>query len=286
MSRIETVTTPPTPGAARRMCVVYWPPQGYILGSLSGQTSGSFRPSGFSNAAVALNFAQTGAPPAGSGGQFYKGVLAQALTSNLTSGLVATPNLATLPLVMPFQNVRGSADFISTELDDFRIWSASAILAFDAIPGAIVGDIGLAVGSGTRFAVRAAATQFAGMEIGPRNTGQLGVVVRQADAGPITFDQATPDQPDLTEFNLYEIRLYSASPTVEAQAVFLINGRVQFSLPWGAGTVLPDQVFGAGGNLGFTPGIGNFEAFNGTTRMYVVPGSFVVKAAPNDASLL
>lgn len=287
MTRVETVTTPPIPGAARRASYMYWPPQGYINGALSGQDSGAGRPGGqlfqqFSNLTT------TGAPPAGSGGIVYKGRVTQALTSNLTSGQVLTPNLVaqSRPLTLPFCNVRGSADLIATEVDDFRIWSVSVMMAFDAMPGLIVGDIGLAIGPGTRFAVRAAATQFGGMEIGPINTGQLGVVVRQTDGGAITFAQATPDQPDMTEFHVYEIRLYSASPTVEAQAVFLIDGRVQFSLPWGAGTVLPDQVIGAGGNLGLTPGIGNFEAFNGTTRMYVVPGTFVVKCACNDASLL
>jgi hypothetical protein len=286
MTRIETVTTPPTPGAARRASFWFWPPQNYVTGSISGQTTGQFRPGGTGANTPVVNFTTTGAPPAGSGGQIFKGILTQALTSNLTSGQVITPNITSLPLVMPFQNVRSTADFVATELDDFRIWSVSAVLAFDQMPGTVVGDIGLGIGPAGRFGARAAGAAVACMEIGPSDVGQTSVVVRQTDGGAITFNQTTPFQPDITEFHLYEIRLYSASAVVEAKAVFLIDNKVQFSLSYGAGTLLPDQSIGGVGNMGMQAVLGNFEAFNGTTRMYVIPGTYTVKCAPNDASLL
>jgi hypothetical protein len=286
VTRIETVTTPPIPGAARRISYIYWPPTVQSVPNFGNTDAFLERPYGIREQFG--NFTTTGAPPAPDGAVIYKGRPAISITSNLVTGRILTPSFAVnRALVMvPFQNVKGTGDFARRTVDDYAIWSASVVLAFDPIPGVIVGDIGLVLGPGTRFTVRAAVNQFGGIEFGPLDTGVLGVTVRQTDLGPITFNQAIPDQPDMTEWHSYEIRLYSATSTTEATARFYLDGKQQLSLPWGAGTVLPEQVIGAAGNLGFTPGIGNFEAFNGTTRMYVAQGTFTVKVAPDEASLL
>jgi hypothetical protein len=283
MSRFETVTTPIVAGAARRTSYTYALPQQAGVGAFAGMDLVNGRPGGIETASYAT-FTTTGAPPAGDGMQIYKGRPTIAITSSAATGRILLPNFAGInrPLTMPFQSTRGTGD--TSLVDDFRCWSASVILAFDAIPGAVTGDIGLVIGAGTRFNIRTPANQFCGMEIGPSNTGVISVFIRQHDLGAVTFNQATPDQPDMTQFNSYEIRMIGATALADGQVQFLLNGRVQFALPYGAGTVLPDQNEGV--FWGFTPGIGNFEALAATTRMYIAPGSFVIKAAPDIVSLL
>jgi hypothetical protein len=288
MSRGETVTTPSTPGAGRRMSYS-WPACGRTSVSAISANGGDVtgRPNGISLASYYLN-TTTGAPPAPVGMQIYKRRVAWAMTSSTGTGFQAVPNFGGVnrPLVMPFQNIRGA--YSPLGIDDFACWSIAAILAFEPIPGVVTGDLGIAIGSGTRFNVRLPANQFAGMEFGPTNTGVIGVFARQADLGAPTFNQATPFQPDIREWHKYEIRFIGPSINAEAQAKFLIDGRVQFALPWGAGTVLPAQAEPAPTNVGFTPGIGNREAVPGsTTTMYMAAiNGFVVSSGPTEAALL
>lgn len=283
MSRFETVTAPPTPGAGRRMSYTY-----FACGRLtvpnqpSDPSAVTMRPGGTPQSGMG-NYITTGAPPAPQGGVIYKGRSVNSITSSAATGRALSPTYFSTPGIMPFQSTRGPGSN-TTLADDFACWSASAILAFDAIPGAITGDIGLVLGVAARFTVRGAANQFAGMEIGPSNTGVISVFIRQTDAGPVTFNQPTPTQPNMTEFHLYEIRLLSATAANEAQAKFLIDGRLQFALNYGPGTVLPDQTETTG--LCFAPSIGNVLAMAATTRMYHVPNAFTVKSGPTEGSLL
>jgi hypothetical protein len=181
---------------------------------------------------------------------------------------------------MHIQTVRSAAG-APQYVDDCWCWSVSAILAFDAIPGAITGDIGLCVGVGTRCVIRGA-SQFAGMEIGPTNTGVIGVIVRQNDAGA-TFTQNLAGVADMTQWHKYEIRLLGPTAQGEAQAKFLIDDQPQLALNYGAGTVLPDQKQGTG--LGFTPGLINLAANAATTRMYIATDTVVVCCATEESAL-
>jgi hypothetical protein len=226
----------------------------------------------------------TGVPPAGQGGQVYKGRACWALTSNTGTGRTVSGGHT----FMGTQRSAGNAQVLG--LWDWACWEFSAILAFDALPGpvAATGQLGLQYGSGnwTQTMFGTAPTQ-SGFTFGPVDTGVLGVRVRTTDGGAVTSQNvATGNSPDHTEFHRYAIRLISASGSSEALAKFLVDGKVLLTLSWGAGTILPNQVntFVAP-RLGFTPSITNLNCNAATTRMYVADNSAQVVAAPTEAAL-
>lgn len=288
MSRLETVTSPQTLGAGR---ITSW--SFPILGiQNTGSTGGGVtaqvgRPIAHINdiqsGAAGLNQVITGVPPNPQGWIQYKGRVAFQITSNTGTGKTWTPNFATQQaFVMPFQNVKGTGN--PSKAEDFACWSFSGILAFDAIPGPIVGDVGITLGVGTRAEIRGAAL-FAGIELGPSDVGTISVIARQADGGALTLNQVVTNTLDLTLYHEYELRIIGATSTAEAQLKVLIDGSVLAVIPWGAGTVLPDHVVGGAGNLGFTAGVINKSANAATVRMYVLPYGFTICAAPTELDL-
>jgi hypothetical protein len=209
------------------------------------------------------------------------------MTSNAATGYECTPNFGGInrPLIMPFQDTQ--TPNVSYEgVDDYWCWSLSAVLAFDALPGAITGDLGIAVGVGTRAKIRDVGSLFAGIEFGPTNTGVITAFARQLDGGPATLNQPVIGVADITVFHKYEIRLIGPTRAAQAQAKFLIDGTPQLSVPWGPGTVLPFQTLAAPSNIGFTPAVINFNANAGTTRMYLIPNGVTVCAASTEDALL
>jgi hypothetical protein len=229
----------------------------------------------------------TGAPPAPRGMVIYNRRVALAMTSTTApTGYALVCNFAGVnrPLVMPMATERmvgGGGGLLN--VDDMACWSVSAILAFDALPGEVTGDIGVVIGSATRGTPRF--SSVAGMEIGPSNTGVTSVFCRAVDGGPVTFNQVTPLQPDHTKWNKYEIRLISATDQGDARAKFFINDRLQFSIAWPG--VLPSQAEVAPNSIGFTPCVINHAASAaGTSRMYCSTYGMCVCAAPNEAALL
>lgn len=287
MSRFETVTNPPTLGAGRRYSYNLPNPSAFLtVNTFQSMDQVEPRP-GATAQASAWNQVDTGAPPAPRGGVIFKGRVALALTSDTTpTGTQYSPNFGGInrPFTMPFQTVRqvaGAPQF----LDDCWCWSVSAVLAFDAMPGAVTGDVGLVVGVANRTAIRSATQQLAGMEIGPTGVGTVGVVVRQTDAVAVTVAQNIAGVSDVTQYHKYEIRLLGPTAGGEASVKFMIDGQAQLTLNYGAGTLLPDQKI-AGSFLGFTPGLINLAASAaGTVRMYVVPNSFVIACAPEESAL-
>lgn len=286
MPRLETVTTPPTLGAGRRMSYT-WPRSG--VSAVNGDPSGSQQigPRPFAVPTQNNNFTVTvtGAPPAPRGLQITQSRVAWAMTSNAGTGYTCVPNFGGInrPLIMPFQETQ--TPNVSFEgVDDFWCWSFSAIMAFDAIPGAITGDIGIAIGCGTRAQIRGAA-QFAGMEFGPTGPGTIGVICRQADAGAVTFAQNVAGVTDMTTFHKYEIRIIGPTKAAQAKAKFMIDGNVQLTLDWGPGTVLPSQRTVVPGNIGFTPGVINLSANAATSRLWLPLDGATVCAGPTEAAL-
>jgi hypothetical protein len=223
-----------------------------------------------------------GVPPAGFGGQVYKGRATQAFTSNTNTGYVASGGHCFIGT----QRSAGNAAIIGNF--DWAVWEFSAILAFDALPGAMNanGQLGLQVGSGnwTQVGFGTAPTQ-SGFFFGPVNTGVIGVTVRTTDGGAIT-NVAVSATPNQLEFHRYAIRLLSASGANEAQAKFLVDGSVVQTILWGAGTILPTQVntFVAP-RLGFTPSLCNINVNAATTRMYIADNSWQIIAAPTEDAL-
>ena len=283
----ETVTSPPTLGAGRRYSYNLPNPSAFLtVNTFQNSDQVQARPGSIAQA-NSWNFIDTGAPPAPRGGVIYNGRVALALTSNTTpTGTQWSPNFGGInrPYIMPFQEVRAAAGSPQT-IDDAWCWSFSAILAFDAMPGAVAGDVGIAIGVGNRTAIRSATQQLAGIELGPTGVGTVGVICRQTDTGAVTLAQNIAGVADMTKYNRYEIRLLGPTPTGEASVKFLINGNPQLTLNYGAGTVLPSQKL-VGSNLGFTPGLINLAASAaGTVRMYIVPNSVVVCCAPEEAAL-
>lgn len=285
MSRLESVVSPLVPGAGRKFS--------YTWGVFGATSSGSdpigtrtnARPG--SVADVLWTMTVTGAPPVTRGITTTNGRVAERMTSNTGTGYEAYPQNNTR-FTMAFQTVKGTANL--SNVDDFFCWSVSAVLAWNAIPGAITGDTGLVIGVGvtglnpTRGRIRGGSRM--GIELGPSNTGALSLIVRQVDGGPLTFDQLTPTQPDLTQFNRYELRLVGPTSSTEAQLKVFVNNVQQFALPWGAGTVLPDQTAGVGVGMGFTPCLVNFAAAGAATvTMHVPPFGLSVCAAPNETML-
>lgn len=280
MTRNETVTTPPTLGAGRGQSYNYPTIGRSTTNNVPTSDAVSPRPGGGRlQSFYALDV--TGAPPAPEGATIYNGRVAWAITSNAGTGRQARPNFAgtNRPLTVPCQTVKGAANFQG--IDDAWCWSVSAILAFDAIPGPITGDIGLTVGVGTRCQIRGAAA-LAGIEFGPTGVATLGVICRQTDAGPVTLAQDVAGVTDMTAYHRYEIRFVGPTANAEAQIKFVIDGGTQLVLSYGAGTVLPDQ---KQGTLGFTPGVLNMAALAATTRMYFVPNSLVIASGPVEEAL-
>jgi len=284
--RSETVTSPPIYGAARKVSYA-WPATGPIItNTIPANRQAVQMRAGMLGIGTYWTVTDTGGPPATRGGTVYKGRSAWAITASNVTGTQCSPNFTgtNRPLTMPFQSLKGTSDL--TDADDLACWSFAAILAYDAIPGAITGDIGLVLGVGTRSNIRGAPT-FAGVCFGPSNTGVMSVFIRQADAGAVTFNQPTPFQPTQTEYNKYEIRLVSPVGNAEACMKFFINGKLQFNLPYGVGTVLPEQsIATAPAFLSFTPGIINLNATAaGTTRLYLPPLGVTICAGPTEDAL-
>lgn len=285
MTRTESVTTPPVLGAGRRFSYNYPSIGPGTTGTTPAGDALTARPGGIVSSSY-FTVTNVGAPPNPRGAVIYNGRVAWSLTSNTGTGTRIVPNFGgtNRPMAMPFQTTQTpGASFQG--IDDYWCWSISAVFAFDAIPGVITGDIGLAVGSGNRADIRGASA-FEGMEIGPTGVGTVGVIVRQLDAGPVTLAQNVAAGLDLTAYHRYEIRLVGPTTTTEAAVKFLIDGVLQLSVPYGAGTVLPIQRGSVGSNLGMTPGVLNIEAAGAaTTRMYFAPNSLVVSAAPTEDAL-
>ena len=282
--RQETVISPLTPGAGRKFSYVWADYGNTAPNNDASSTNTTQRPQAGTDNLWTMTV--TGAPPASRGIATTNGRVAARWTSNTGTGYEVSPNAATR-FAMPFQSVKGTGTMFN--VDDFYCWSVSAILAYNAIPGAITGDLGLVLsvgcnsGAPTRGRIRS--TAVAGMMLGPSNTGVTSFIVRQADGGAITFNQQTPTQPDQTQFNRYEIRLVGPTPSAEAQVKVFINNVQQFSLPYGAGTVLPDQAQGAVAQ-GFVPCLENFAAAGASTvTMHVPPFGMIVCAAPNETML-
>lgn len=289
MTRHETVTSPAVLGAARQVSYCWLPFAFSNVGAqATNRDASSNRQWGAANfgGIAAVNVTTTGAPPAGDGLQLYLGRVTYAITSNtVPTGRILTPNFATNQAwVLPFQNVKGAASD-STPPDDCAVWSISLICAFDALPGAVTGDIGLTLGVGTRAEIRGTAA-FAGIIFGPSNTGVISLFCRQADGGAVTFNQAAAGAPDMTKFHRYELRLLSATAASEARLKAMIDGVTYFNLPWGAGTVLPDQQLGGAGNIGLTAAIINKNATAaGTARIYCAHRGLVICSANDENSL-
>lgn len=282
MARVESMTNPPTFGAGRKMSY-RWPAinGGMSTGGLPTMTLTAGRP-GELPVGSQWNLNQTGSPPV-SVGALYKGRIALGLVSSVGTGWTGVPNFTinTRPYVMPIQTTKGPVSFQG--IDDFWCWSHSAILAFDAMPGAVTGDVGITWGVGTAAQIRSAT--LPGIELGPTGVGTVGVVVRATNGGPITFSQNISLPADMTEYHRYEIRYLGPTLSAEGQFKFLIDGQLALVLSYGAGTVLGDQnPFGT--NLGYTPGVVNQSASaSGNVRMYVVPDSVTICCGPTEASL-
>ncbi len=281
MSRGETVVSPSVLGAARRQSFMSPGFQGTSTNAFGTQSDASSRQSdmGQGNGFVLTT---TGAPPAGFGGQVYQGRATYALTSNTNTGHTIAGGHSFIGTQRSAGNVNIVGNF------DWACWELSAVLAFDALPGAINanGQLGLQYGSGnyTQVGFGTGPTQ-AGFFFGPTGTGTLGVTVRTTDGGAIALQQAVTS-PDQTKWHRYAIRLISASGAAEAQAKFLVDGQVLLTLQWGAGTVLPSQIntFVAP-RIGFTPSLTNLNVNAGTTRMYVANNSFQIVSGPTEDAL-
>lgn len=286
MPRAETVSTPPTLGAGRRQSYSFPPLGNMIQNTQVPSTLVKGRMDGTGQNAW-LTITDTGAPPNPRGATVYQGRPAVAVTSTSTTGTQFQVNFAGLqrPLAMPFQDtISPGCNFQG--IDDFWCWSYSAILAFDAIPGAIIGDVGICIGTGTRAAIRDAATLFAGIEFGPTGVGTIGVIIREVDGVAPTFTGNVAGVADMTDYHKYEIRLIGPTLTAQAKAQFLIDDRVQLERNFGPASGMPPQSV-AGGNCGYNPALINLKASAaGTVRMYHLSNGMTVCAAPTEAALL
>lgn len=284
-TRIDTVTSPVTLGAGRRQSYSY-PALGQLQSlNVPGGDAINPRPGGTPSPSFWL-VQNTGAPPAPVGAIIYLDRVTWAITSSTGTGTLLVPNFGGVnrPLTMPFQTERAVSGSMQG-VDDYWCWSLSCILAFDAIPGVVTGDLGITIGVGTRAEIRGAA-QFGGVEIGPTAPNTIGVVVRQADGGAVTLVQDIATGFNVTVFHKYEIRLLSPTLNGEARIKFLIDNVPLLSVPYGVGTVLPSQNSGGVSTIGFTPGIANKIAVPGsTTRMYLPPYGMTVASAPIEEAL-
>lgn len=281
MTRVDTVVSPPVLGAGRRQSFVW---SGFQRNNQSSFGVASDASSRQTDAGTGNGFALTavGAPPAGQGGQIFKGRATLALTSNTNTGYV----IAGGHTFCGTQRSAGNVPILGNW--DWAVWEISAILAFDAITGPINanGQIGLQYGSGnwTQPMFGTAPTQ-SGWTFGPVDNGVIGVRVRTTDGGAVT-NVAVSAAPTLTEFHRYAIRIISASGLNEAFARFLVDGTSVLTIPWGAGTIMPTQVntFVAP-RLGFTPGLSNLNYAAATNRMYIAQNSFQIISAPTEDAL-
>ena len=229
-----------------------------------------------------------GVPPAGHQGTTYRGRTCWKITTNTGNGYGFFPTTAASRAVqMPFATQKTVGGFPGIA-DDFYCWEFSYILAWDAFAGAIsaTGDTGIAIGVGTRTALRA--SNFAGVEVGPINatTSQLGVYIQQVDgAGPTQQTTLTPTGFDYTKWNKIAVRFVGPTQSAEATCKILVNDQTQLVVNYGAGTVLPDQVNGTA--LALAPGMIHFQAQGATTTvMYLSSRGGIVSYAPTEQLLV
>lgn len=285
----ESVTTPPTPGAGRR---ISWrgPTVGSMnTGSLPTMTIITPRPgvgSGGGSTASALLVTQTGAPPS-SLPVIRDGRCCIRLASGAgaDNGWTIVPNFGGVnkPLVMPLNTVKGPINVAG--IDDYGCWEASAIIAYDALTNAVTGDVGLVVAVGTASLIRQAPL-FPGMELGPSGVGTMGVFARAVNGGPVTLNTNVALPTDMTKFHKYAIRLIGPSATAQAACKWMVDGVVVQTVTFDSGVLSDQNPFAT--NMGFTPCLINRNATGGasTVNMYVVQDSFTVYAAPTELALL
>lgn len=132
--------------------------------------------------------------------------------------------------------------FIPVSRNVFGAYRVLMTAAFTAIPAADC-DYGLELllpaAGGNNLMI--AGGQVPGLGFVRRPDGHVYIAIRQTVAGLLTFQDVQPFflNFDPTEFHTYEIRLVSATATVDASASFLVDARPIATFAWGAGTVLP-----------------------------------------------
>lgn len=170
-------------------------------------------------------------------------------------------------------------------LDEIGWWQVEANLAFEQPSGPVTRDVGLTLGSGLNRDVRGANTQ-AGVQFGLRGIDSLGLTVRQATGGAITYEKLydLPSGFDVEDWHNYKLRIGSSNFGTDALLKVLLDDVVIDTLPWDGATVLPPIQEGV--NLGFCWAVGNQGGgADFTTRMYIAQGGVALIAASTEDGL-
>lgn len=228
---------------------------------LTARTTGAF-PATTGQSRLSGN-SVAGAVSQTSGGTGTQGLVKYNNQASCTLVNAAGPDLSAvtwaLPIVYPFlDRLGGGADFNSVY--DLVVWRCQFIMAFPNIPGSIPAgaDIGMLMCAANQTNLNGTR---GGVLFGPRDNNTIGLGVRRVNGGGYTVDTtmslAAAGIADLTNFNLYELRLLNATPTRNALLKAFING-VQFGGAIDCGTsaaLFPAIDVGGGGFTGFKFGV-------------------------------
>lgn len=278
-TRSTALSAPPT-GAGRFMHWT-WPARGSFFANLNSAASanGSIRGGGgdFGAASVLVGGA-TGSTAqvtrqSSGGGAGVNG--ASATCYKLHNG--AAGDIAAINFGGPTTLIEQVNNPAFTGDPDKRVYSFRAVLAFTALTGPIGGaDVGMQINPGNVNSMFAGANR-PGIQFGPVDVGKIGLRARWQFVAPLTInDSLTFAQAginDITDWNLFELRVVGASGAKPAILTAYVNGKRvlgPYTFGWNGGaTLLPGVDSSGGGFLGLTSRVGvNNVPTNGGAAPY------------------
>lgn len=231
-----------------------------------------------------------------SGGTFrrYKGKLCLALNPGAASSrsLLMFDHLAAPLLEKPTQGVFDGESL--PPLGYVRLVAVLAAPAYNAAPVADT-DIGLYFISNRDSSVGLLDSMSVegGFGIAYRQDGTWRFVSKTnpngalGGTGPTTVGDALAGTNGVGEFNAFEIRVFSATPTQDAYIELWVNGVKRETRSWGTGTVLPNPS-SIGNSTGFFPAV-NYHNGNSVAQTLPAPGLYVANlrliGGPTEASI-
>jgi hypothetical protein len=246
-----------------------------------------YRPSGLNVGFNVINDVAGTVPPVPQGNQgIYRGIQAFQVRADAASLRIFYPaNTAGFPFQMYFPTERPvTTDYANPTMDGFACWRVTAMLAFDNPAGPLTNDLGIGVMAGAGTTPRGGGEAGMSLSVTDSQTISLNVCQTLGAGQSYTVNMVNP--PDVRDWNKYEFRFIGATKQREAYMKAMVNDAVVAQLSWGAGTVLPDPIYTAGGGLGFRWVVGNRGGAAFQTVMYIPPGGINVAAAPTELDLL
>ena len=272
---LETIAPSTSPGAGRTLDLLWPSPVAGIFNTGASATNNVTARAG--SGAQSFAAASTGTLNAGASVSMQKkaGIMAARYATGATAnaGVWTSLSMQPTPIVEPLA--------VSATGDAWRCWSARFLVAWDNPAAAVGTDYGLLLMAynQTQFA----GTTNPGIYLGMTNANTLTLQARRLNGGALTVNQAIANPPDLTQWNMVEMRILGADKGTPAVLKILINGAVMTSLNFGATAgLLPDPDAHGSGFAGYT---WLWAAFSPGVNLNLYMARVQIIAAPTEAAL-